>query len=184
MTILPGFGGPILPMVSTIGVWGIPPAGLGTTGAPTSGAWESADRAVYIPIQVPVLCVVRRVWWANGATVSGGATIEVGVYSQGPTGAPKTKLVSGSAVQGSATQVQFVDVTDTVLPPGQYWLAIMASSVTNTTLFTVSIGSGGVADIAGRFVQASANPLPSSATPAETANANIWFCGFSTTTIT
>lgn len=149
---------------------------------PASAAPETGGLAVYYPVQIPKVCVARRLWWANGATTTGGATIEVGIY-QSAQFLPATKLVSGSATQGTASQVQFVDITDSVLTPGLIWLAIMASTTTNTTLFRATVGNAAY-EAPFRFQQSSANPLPSSATPAESSGQNIYLFGFSTTTIT
>src|SRR5262245_29894020 len=128
-----GYIEPVLPMIANLGPWGfwLTQEAL-NSGAPAAAAWESGNRAVYTPLHVPTTCICRRVWWANGATVSGGATIAVGVYADAGL-QPGAKLVSGSAVQGSASQVQLVDVTDTVIPPGINWLAIMMTSTTNTS---------------------------------------------------
>jgi hypothetical protein len=146
--------------------------------SPVSAAWESVDRVVYVPVVLQATCVVRRVWWANGATTTGGATVAVGVYADSGYG-PGTKIISGSAVQGTANEVQFVDVTDTAIPPGLHWLALMASSVTNTTLIRSSLATA--IDASVRFEQASANPLPASATPVETTGSGAWLFGFATT---
>lgn len=145
---------------------------------PVSAAYEAANVAVYYPIILPAPCIVRRVWWANGATTS-GATIEVGIYSDDGYG-PGTKLISGSAAQGSSGVVQFVDVTDVSLPPGRYWIAVSSSSATNTTLYRSAL-SGVYMDAACRFEEASANPLPATATPVESTGVNIYLGGFSTT---
>lgn len=150
-----------------------------TTVAPSINGYESAARAVYMPLLVASPYVVRRVWWVNGDTVSGGSTIECGVYADAGY-KPGAKLVSGSATQGSATQVQFVDVTDTVLPPGLYWLALVSSLATNTTLFGTTISGGySVWDGPNRFQQASASPLPATATPVESTAVYYWVCGIS-----
>jgi hypothetical protein len=174
----PGFGVTVPPMVSLWSYIGwLSPV---TVGGASSATYASAARAVYYPIIIPAGCVVRRVWWANGATTTGGATIEVGVYADSGYG-PGAKLVSGSATQGTASEVQFVDVTDTTLPPGLYWIAIMSSSATNTTLFRGTVPQAGAADAAVLFHQTSANPLPATATPVEAASTDIWLCGFATT---
>jgi len=166
-------------MVSVQSSWGLF-SGM-VAAALASAAYETAARAVYYPISVPCVTVIKRVWWANGATTSGGATIEVGIYRDGGH-KPGTKLISGSATQGNTNEVQFVDVTDTTIPPGIWWLAIMASSATNTTLFRSTHNTSW--DTVFRFQQNSANPLPSTATPVESSGTNIWQFGFSTTTIT
>jgi hypothetical protein len=168
---------PITPLVSTFS-HGPFAAYTSATAAPSSVAYESAARAIYTPITLSSGCVIRRVWWANGATTTGGATIEVGVYADSGYG-PGAKLVSGSATQGTANEVQFVDVTDTAIGAGLYWLALVSDITTNTTLFRVSIASSW--DAANRMQEASASPLPSTATPVESSAANAWLYGFATT---
>lgn len=147
-----------------------------------SGLWESANLALYYPISVPTTCVVRRLWWANGTSVSGAVNVDVGVYSDSNF-KPATRLVSaGSTAQGTASQVQFVDCTDTVLSPGLYWLAMVTSSSASGNYMRTSIATGH--DHAMRMQQSSALPLPSSATPIESTNTRYALFGFSTTTIT
>lgn len=168
---------PALPMVTTLGPWGLATQlEWMTSNPPTSSSWSLADRAVYMPLWVPTTCVIRRVWWANGATTTGGATVEVGVYRSSDY-IPTTKVISGSAVQGTASQVQFVDVTDTPIGPGLYYIAVVMSSTTNTTAF-ISTGNASASRI---FVQTSANPLPATATPAQATSIGVVLCGFATT---
>lgn len=143
---------------------------------PASSTYETSNRVVYLPILVSV-CTIRRVWWANGATTTGGATIEVGVYNDAGY-KPGTKLVSGSATQGTASQLQFVDVTDTPLAPGRYWLAIVCSTNSSTTLLRVSADAAQEASI--RMQEASTG-LPATATPVESSSTQVWLFGFATT---
>jgi len=176
---------PVPPMVSPLTRgWGAFPEENLYTGLPASGTYDSGALAVYFPIWVPSVCVARRVWWANGATTSGGATVEVGIYADAGEYKPAAKLISGSATQGTASQAQFVDITDTTLTPNLYWLALQASTNTNTTLLRVSLPSSAF-DAWVRMEQSSANPLPATATPVESATASrVYLFGFSTTTIT
>lgn len=172
----PGYATVIPPMVSVFNRatgWVNPNLCI----SPASATWESANRTVYYPLLLRAPCVVRRVWWANGATVSGGANIAVGVYSDSGYG-PGGLLVSGTAVQGTASQVQFVDATDTALAPGLYWIAVASDSATNTTMFRSGIGSGYEA---GYRFQEAAGTLPATATPVESSGTTVWLCGFSTT---
>jgi hypothetical protein len=148
---------------------------------PASSTYESANRAVYWPLIIPAVCVVRRLWWANGSSVSASYNIDVGVYTSSNYG-PGEKLVSsGSTAQGTATQVQFVDVTDTTVAPGLYWLAISVSSASATIMRISLLGGAGHGDAAVRFEEASALPLPATATPVEGTVSNIYLCGFATT---
>ena len=184
MSLLAGPVEPVPPMVSPFTPrWSAAWHEIAVAALPTSNAYESANRAAYVPIAVLSPVYVRRVWWANGADTAGGATVEVGLYRNGAY-KPGAKIISGSAVQGTASQIQFVDITDTLLTPDLYWIAVVASSAANTTLFRSTVAAGAAADAAFRMSQVSAYPLPATATPTETNDTNIYLCGFSTTTIT
>lgn len=181
MTFSPGYIEPPIPMVSAIGVWsGILGASFSSA---LSAAFESANRAVYTPIFIPTVCVATRMWWANGSTVSASYNVDAGIYLDSGF-KPGTKLIStGSTAQGTASEVQFADITDTTLTPGRYWLGFTCSS-TSATFFRASANWGAGADAYFRFEEASALPLPASATPVESSGLNFYLFGFSTTTIT
>jgi hypothetical protein len=153
--------------------------GLGT--APASAAFTAANKARYYPVLVPVICAVRRLWWANGATVSASYNLDCGIYADAGY-APGTLLVStGSTAQGTASQVQFVDVTDTALSPGLYWIAIACSSTSATLFRSQAISGAASVNAALSFGQTTALPLPATATPAEATDAEVYLCGFATT---
>ena len=170
-------------MVSTFGFWslGTPQDAL-SNAAPSSATWEAVNKVVYTPVRIPLTTICKRVWWVNGATVSGGATIEVGVYADAGF-QPGAKLLSASATQGTANNVQFADVTDTPLTPGLWWLALRMSSITNTTGFSNNLG-GGSGFKARTLEQLSQNPLPATATAVERTTGRTWVYGFSTHTFT
>jgi hypothetical protein len=178
MSYTPGYNSIIPTMVSsyTPGIGPMTETVVGTP--PGSGAWESADRAVYQVVSIPAPCTVKRVWWANGDTVTGGATVEVGIY-RNVSSAPTSLVVSGSATQGAASEVQFVDVTDTFLVPGAYWLAITASTTTETTFFRSVVLYA--IDASLRQQETAARPLPATATPVESSRPDILLFGFATT---
>lgn len=170
-----GFVEPVPRMVSLFGGWGYD---YMSSSAPSSGAYEIANRAIYYPLIVPSACVARRMWWVNGSTVNASYNIDVGIYADAGY-KPGVKLVStGSTAQGTASQVQFVDVTDTTLAPGRYWLAIVCSTV-SATVFRVTVAAN--IDALLRFEEASALPLPATATPVESSNTPVYLCGFATT---
>lgn len=122
--------------------------------SPVSNAWPTAAKAIYIPFVLQSSATVYQVGWTNGATVAG--TTEVGVYDAGG-----TKIVTGSATQATINVLQFVNVTDTLLGPGQYWLAGMNSSTGTLTANTPVAPSCATMGI---LTQTSANPLPATAT--------------------
>ena len=169
----------VIPMVGGFSQWTLmAPTQYATL--PASAVWMTANTAVYVPIVVPVTCVIRRLWWANGATVNASYNLDCGVYADAGY-KPGVKLIAtGSTAQGTASEVQFVDVTDTTLAPGRYWLALSCSSV-SATVFRGNVGVGRDATL--YFTEASALPLPATATPAEpSASATVYpLCGFATT---
>lgn len=95
------------------------------TGAST--AWFSANTAVTIPFTIEREIVVARMGWYNGTIVSG--TVDVGVYDYDAT----TLLVSTGATTQAGTSVpQDVSVTNTLLKPGDYRMAMVVSNTTST----------------------------------------------------
>jgi hypothetical protein len=161
--------------------WGQLSEGIVGT-APASAAWHTANAGVWWPIYVPTICVVRRFWWANGVTVSASYNVEAGLYLDGGH-KPGAKLITtGSVAQGTASNVQFADVTDTTLAPGLYWLFVSCSS-TSATFFRSQVSAGAVVYPLVGFTQTSIGPgsAPATATPAELSTGNIYLCGFATT---
>jgi hypothetical protein len=142
--------------------------------APASGSYEAVNRAAYYPLVVPVTTVVRRVFWVNGGSVAGNS--DVGIYRD-IAGKPGALLVSSGATANSGTNaLQFVDVSATTLGPGRYWLALAAS---DGAKFRSTTGAADDASV--RFQEASACPLPATATPVASTGANVYLFGFATT---
>lgn len=180
-TVIPALRGIVLPMIAASSEWGMFGKNAISAGAPSSSTWESANRTVYMPIWVPTTCIATRVWWVNGGTVSGGATIQSGIYNNvSGDRKPGSLLVSGSATQGTANNVQFVDTTDLTLSPNLYWIALTMSTITNTTGFNSTPSTND--DAFWRYQQASA--MPSTAAAAVSSNGSLWLFGFSTNTVT
>jgi hypothetical protein len=183
MTFANAYAEPVPNMVYSTGPWsGAYGNPLGS--AAVSATWETANRGVWWPLLVPTVCVARRMWWANGSTVNATYNIEAGIYLDGGY-KPGAKLITtGSVAQGTASQVQFADITDTVLTPQTYWL-FMSCSTTSATFFHATLPLSALDELF-RFQQASIGPgsAPATATPVEGANQQITLVGFSTTTIT
>jgi len=126
---------------------------------PASTAWPVNNKAFYIPFVLAKSATVLKLFWANGATVAGTNNIDVGIYD-----ASGNRLVStGSTAQGTASIVQEVDVTDTILGRGQYFLA-MSCSNTAATFSLSSSSTTQVGRLIGILEQTSALPLPNPAT--------------------
>ena len=145
----------------------------GGAGAATSVA-ATANRAYYFPLYIDRHITVQKLWVLNGAAVSGN--IDLGLYNSAG-GLPTTKIISsGATVHANANVIQEVDITDTFLKgPAIYFFGIAADNGTST-FYTQSPGSVGVVRYMGIQQQASAYPLPSTATPA-TPSATLYIGG-------
>lgn len=103
--------------------------------------WPAARRIFYVPMHIPWPIIVRKLFWVNGATVSG--TVDVGIYSS-VAGLPVTRLtntgVSGTAM-GTLSTLQSVDITDIQLAPGTYFMAMMVDNAT-ATMWRATGGAG------------------------------------------
>jgi len=157
--------------------WGISTYAILASG-PSSASFEYPNRAAYFPILVPCMSVIRRFWWVNGTTVNASYVIDAGLYADAGY-KPGSRLIStGNTAQGTASQVQFVDVTDTTIGPGRYWLAL-ASSSNVATFFRGT--TNGASDGSYRFQQDDARPLPATATPVASSTGRLYLFGFATT---
>ena len=119
-------------------------------------AWPLANLAIAFPFSVEERQVAYQLGWENGATVSGN--VDAGIYSYGG-----SRMVStGSTAQSGASAPQVVDVTDTVLDPGIYFAAMAMDNATG--IVRSSALAARLARVCGVQEQATAFPLPASAT--------------------
>jgi len=135
---------------------------LGTSNvAPSSGAWPAAGRAIYVPLFLPFEYPVKRVFWVNGASVTG--TADLGIYRDDFS----RVFALGGAAQSGANSVQYTSV-NLLLEPGAYYLAL---SLSNTAaMFRHALAVLNMRE-AGCLQEDSAEPLPSTMTPAQLASA-------------
>lgn len=124
--------------------------------APASATYPAADRALFYPVRLSQPVLVKVLYWVNGATVAGN--VDVGIYDEAGT----RLLSTGSTAQATVSVLQQVNVTDTLIGPGLFYLAIAASLATATFL-----SQNAAADTmlqAGVAQMATAMPLPATAT--------------------
>lgn len=146
----------------------------GTTLATAASAvYVAANRALYIPFHLTVPRLVTQLFSANGGTA--GNNIDMGIYSS-EGGVPVTRLVSiGSTAQSGTNVLQYFNITDTQLGAGDFYLAIAMDGVTGT-LFRLQPNT----DLLRRtpiYQQATAFPLPATATPVIPASAYLPMIG-------
>lgn len=125
-------------------------------------AWPSANLAIYVPFRVADTTTFVKIFWLNGATIAGN--VDVGIYdSEG------NRLVSsGSIAHAGASVLQTIDITDTTLQPGLYYMAMSSDSTTATIQAVNALAIQ--LRLAGVYSQASAFPLPATATFTGTAS--------------
>lgn len=129
----------------------------------SSGTWPAANRAIYIPVGIERSVVVDRMGVYNGSAVAG--TVDIGVYSQFG-----VKIVStGATTQAGTSAVQVIDVTNTTLAPGTYYLALLLSSASGTTIRT-TLNSLVLTACSCAQEEVGSGTLPSTATFATMAN--------------
>jgi hypothetical protein len=128
-------------------------------GAPLGACIEyitTANRAIYIPVRIPAPFYAHKMFIYNGATVSGN--IDMGIYDR-----DGNKIASlGTTAQGTASTIQEFDMTDILLAPGIYYLAVALDNATGKILCADSVGV--LLRSLGRVVQETAFPLPATAT--------------------
>lgn len=140
--------------------------------APASATWPSANQAVYIPFGVTRTVTAYRAFVYNGTAVSGN--FDIGIYDS----AGARVVNSGSTAQSGTSANQEVDIADTQLTPGLYYMALVFDNTTATT-FRVTPGTQLLRQ-AGVMLQATAFTLPATLTfAAPTSGAHVPIFGFS-----
>lgn len=132
---------------------------LAQTG-PSAGAWPASGLVIFVPFTVPEPVTITKVWWAKGAIAG---NVDAGIYAT-----DGTLLVSAgtTAVSAGANQVQVVDITDTTLGAGTYYMAMCADTTTTLTIDRVSPAAG-ICQGLGLLEQAGVTlPLSTGASPA------------------
>lgn len=138
---------------------------------PASGAWPANNRALYIPVRFDQTMVYARFFTNNGSNAAGNE--DIGVYDS--TG---TRLVStGATARSGTSQLQFIDVTDGVFPPGAYYLALVLSSTTGTMIRS-SLGTTQCRELGILQEDLGGTTLPSTMTPAAAGQGYIPMFGF------
>ena len=92
----------------------------------TSTAWGTANLALYIPVFLGTYATVYQMGVTNGTVVNGN--FQLGVYNERGV----QMCVTASTAQAGVSAIQKIDVTDTLLTPGVYYLAIATNSTTAT----------------------------------------------------
>jgi hypothetical protein len=135
----------------------------------------TANSAIFYPFGIAEQIVVQKMWWLNGAAVTGN--IDIGIYT-----AAGARVISiGPTAQATINVIQEVDVTDTVLVPGRYYVGIAGDTGTNQRFSGFALTSVhylravGVLQVDGL----TSGTLPTSVTFATATINQLPFCGLS-----
>jgi hypothetical protein len=125
--------------------------------APASFTWPGANDAVAIPFKIFTGTMVYQLGWWNGSGIPTDGC-DVGIYDT----SWNRKVSGGGTTRVGASLIQWVDVTDTYLPPGKYYAAMSNNGVTNTNArSTNGVMSVSFLSALGCFDSATASyPLP------------------------
>lgn len=141
-------------------------AGGGTAYPGASTVYPVANTAYFIPFILTKPFTSVKMAQLNGGTVSGN--IDVGIYDD-----KGTRLVSiGSTAQSGINNWQSFDITDILLGPGKFFLAV-AMDNTTATLFRGTVTNAAFLSCLGQREMASAFPLPATVTFATMVSAYI-----------
>lgn len=127
-------------------------AGMNTA---LSNNWPAAANvALFVPFGVAQAITAVKMWVQNGTAVAGN--IDMGIFD-----AAGTMLVhKGSTAQAGISGIQELDITDTLLAPGRYYMGISSdtSGVTSKT-FQGVMGGAYLAVFTGCYQVAATFPL-------------------------
>lgn len=129
------------------------------------------DELIYFfPFRIYEPAVAVKMSYVVGATAAGN--VDLGIYdSQG-----NLIVSTGLTAQGTINTLQELDITDTLLNPGQYFMAIKCTDGTGTAFLTTQVDENALAN---RPVYTEAGgagaALPTTATLALSAQATIAF---------
>jgi hypothetical protein len=133
-------------------------SGLGGT-VPTSAAWLVANTAWHYPLYIDRPGLVTKFFTLNGAAAAGN--MDIGLYDRNY----NLIVAKGSTAQAGTNVIQEYDVTDFWINRGVYFLGLVNNGTTGA-IFRSGVGNASFLSVMGVTMQATAFPLPSTATPA------------------
>lgn len=130
--------------------------GLLTGTAFAGNGWPASSRALFVPFRLAFPATVYQMACGTGTGTTGN--FDLGIYDSGG-----NKIVStGSTAKTTASSERIVNITDTLLLPGLYYLAMATDGTTN--YLSVVPGNLGFCKLLGMRQMASAFALPTTAT--------------------
>jgi hypothetical protein len=129
---------------------------IGSFSTVSGRIWPVASKAIFLPVTIDYPITILSLSFLTGANIT--ANLDLGIYDF----AGNRIVSSGSVTQPVASTIQVVDIVDTLLNPGYYFLAsVFDNIVSNPTAYgasATSLAHFGVCEMASAF------PLPTTAT--------------------
>lgn len=126
---------------------------------PGNAAWPAANRGIAVPLFLPAPAIVNRFMYVIGTT--GAVNVDIGIYRR-----DLTKIITtGSTAVAGSNACTFINVTDTLLAPGHYWMAMSCDSTTTTTFNRIAPGQLGSLELSGCKRLSTSFPLPDPIAP-------------------
>jgi hypothetical protein len=146
-----------------------------TRAAIASGAWPSANKPIAIPFVLSQAAILQQVRFRTGSAAGGNG--DVGIYDTS-----FNRIVSsGSTAFSASSSYQLMDIADTALAPGRYYLAFALDNITaNRVGFIAATSSTLVTRVMGCLDSTTnAFPLPNPLTNMVAAATFVRIPGFS-----
>lgn len=138
-----------------------------------TGAWPTANRAIFVPFEVESPRTATQMVTYNGTTASGN--LDAGIYDINGNRLRST----GSTAQAGTAALQVINITDLLLTPGLYFMSLVLDNTTggfvrNASALLMHMEASGLRHMASAF------PLPDPATYA--VPNSVYFPAFGVTT--
>ncbi len=130
----------------------------------SSGPSPIANLGFFIPFTMSEQKEIKRIL-VPVITLAAGGNIDVGIYNSS-----KERLVSSGSVRVMSEMTQAINITNTVLDPGRYYMAVALDN-SAVAISTITIGVGINREL-GIFEKTSSFPLPATGTFNEHATRN------------
>ena len=125
----------------------------------TNGSWPANNLAFFYPFRLHSWALARQLLFFVGGVSAGN--IDVGIYDS-----QNNLIVSSGSTAMSATinTLQELNITDTVLPPGTYLLAVVCSTTSAQVIRSTALDEVILPGVP-VYEQATALPLPAACAP-------------------
>lgn len=154
--------------LSTAAVWVMNGFEPNSTQPTPASPWHTANEAMYIPLHVTGSFTITTLEWTVGTT-GGTGNYDIGLYSSDAEGLPSTRQASlGSTAYPASSSVVTSNISDVAVTPALYWIGFVVDNATDTTeAYSFNAGNASVefGSNPGVLFEASAFPLPATATP-------------------